>query len=85
METLVKEMLDGSILLSEALSEFEKLYIQAAMARNDDHLSNTANALGIHRNTLSKRVAEYNAPSKSRRKREQTARGKANGRKRSFK
>jgi DNA-binding NtrC family response regulator len=61
MEALVGEMLDGQILLDEALSEFEKLYIQAALARHADHLCNTAVALGIHRNTLSKRVAAYNA------------------------
>jgi DNA-binding NtrC family response regulator len=59
MEALVCEMLDGRILLDEALSEFEKLYIQTALARNAAHLSRTASALGIHRNTLSKRVASY--------------------------
>ena len=59
MENLVEEMLDGQILLNEAMCEFEKLYIQKALERCDAHLSNTANALGIHRNTLSKRVAAY--------------------------
>ena len=75
MEALIKQMLDGQILLSEAVSEFEKVYIQSAMARHSDHLCNTAAALGIHRNTLSKRVAEYNATPKPK-KREQPARGK---------
>lgn len=60
MESLIAEMLDGRILLDEAMSEFEKIYIQTALARNSDHLCNTATALGIHRNTLSKRVAGYN-------------------------
>lgn len=59
LETLIEKMLDGKILLSEAVSEFEKLYIQKALERNGDHLSHTAATLGIHRNTLSKRVAEY--------------------------
>lgn len=59
MEALINEMLDGRILLDEAITEFEKLYIQNALQRNSDHLSKTAAALGIHRNTLSKRVAEY--------------------------
>ena len=52
-------MLEGHILLDEALSEFEKLYIKKALARHKQHLSNTAVVLGIHRNTLAKRVAEY--------------------------
>ena len=65
MEVLIEEMLDGQIMLNEALSEFEKLYIQKALMRYDEHLSQTANALGIHRNTLSKRVSTYQAPSKT--------------------
>jgi transcriptional regulator with PAS, ATPase and Fis domain len=59
LEALVDEMLDGQILLEEAVGEFEKLYILRALARHKKHLSNTAKILGIHRNTLSKRVACY--------------------------
>ena len=65
MEILIDEMLDGRIMLNEALSEFEKLYIQKALARNSEHLSQTALALGIHRNTLSKRVAAYQTVSRT--------------------
>lgn len=80
MEILIKEMLDGRILLTEAVNEFEKLYIQAAMERNTNHLCNTAAALGIHRNTLSKRVAEYNSVPKTK-KRDQPPRGRVKVRK----
>jgi DNA-binding NtrC family response regulator len=59
LESLVDEMLEGHILLDEALCEFEKLYIKKALARHKQHISNTAAVLGIHRNTLAKRVAEY--------------------------
>ena len=59
LETLIDEMLEGRILLDEALCEFEKLYIKKALARNKEHLSRTAVILGIHRNTLAKRVALY--------------------------
>ena len=59
LEALIDEMLDGQIMLDEALTEFEKLYIQKALARHKKHLSRTATSLGIHRNTLSKRVADY--------------------------
>jgi len=59
LESLVDEMLDGQILLDEALSEFERLYIQKALHRQQKHLSRTADMLGIHRNTLAKRVASY--------------------------
>ncbi|MCM3905227.1 MAG: hypothetical protein ND866_26320 [Pyrinomonadaceae bacterium] len=68
LEALIEEMLDGQILLDEAIAEFERLYIERALARHKNHLSNTAKVLGIHRNTLSKRVTEYhkNARSQSR-------------------
>jgi len=62
LESLVDEMLDGHILLEEALSEFERLYIQKALYRQQKHLSRTADMLGIHRNTLAKRVASYHQP-----------------------
>jgi DNA-binding NtrC family response regulator len=61
LEALIDEMLDGQIMLDEARDEFEKLYIQKALSRHKNHLSRTATILGIHRNTLSKRVAAYNA------------------------
>jgi transcriptional regulator with PAS, ATPase and Fis domain len=74
LEVLIDEMLDGQILLEEAISEFEKLYIQKALARHKKHLSNTAKVLGIHRNTLSKRVIAYQKAERG------AARAKAAGR-----
>ena len=65
LEKLIDEMLDGQILLDEAREEFEKIYIQKALDRYNNHLSKTADALGIHRNTLSKKVAGYQAPVKT--------------------
>lgn len=59
MESLIEEMLDGQILLGEAISEFEKLYIEKCLERNKGHISRSAEVLGIHRNTLSKRIASY--------------------------
>ena len=60
MEELIDEMLDGQILLGEAISEFEKLYIEKCLERNNERISKSAEVLGIHRNTLSKRIATYN-------------------------
>jgi len=64
LENLVEEMLEGHILLEEAIAEFEKLYIKKALSRHKQHLSKTAAVLGIHRNTLSKRVATYHKQEK---------------------
>lgn len=60
-------MLDGHIRLDEALGEFEKLYIEKAYSRNKKRISHTAVALGIHRNTISKRVNSYRAQERERR------------------
>jgi len=61
LEAVIDDMLDGHIMLDEALEEFEKLYIQKAYTRNNKRISHTATALGIHRNTISKRVNSYRA------------------------
>ena len=77
LEKLIGQMLDGHILLPEALAEFERIYIEKALERNGSHLNKTAEILGIHRNTLSKRVNSYLAPKrikKTARKRAKAAR-----------
>ena len=82
LESLIDEMLEGHILLDEALSEFEKLYIKKALALHKQHLSKTAVVLGIHRNTLAKRVASYRKQDlpQNGTKLTKTARAKAAGR-----
>ena len=42
LEAVIDDMLDGRILLSEALDEFEKQYIQKAYTRNRKRISHTA-------------------------------------------
>lgn len=59
IEQLVDRMISQGILLDEAVSEFEKLFILNVVGRHHNNLSKAATALGIHRNTLSKRLAEY--------------------------
>jgi DNA-binding NtrC family response regulator len=61
LEAVIDEMLDGKIMLDEALAEFEKLYIQKAFTRNKKRITHTASAIGAHRNTISKRVNSYRA------------------------
>ncbi len=64
MENLIEEMLNGHILLSEAMFEFEKIYIQKAIERYR-YINKAAHALGVHRNTLSKKIASYRNTQKS--------------------
>lgn len=74
LEAVIEDMLDGHILLDEALQEFEKLYIEKAYTRNKKRISRTAAALGIHRNTISKRVSSYRAEARKKPRRTRASR-----------
>ncbi len=58
LEILCKEMIDKGILYSEAMEQFEHCFIAEVLRKNDGNLLRTASRLGIHRNTLSKKVRE---------------------------
>ena len=59
LESLVDQMITRGILFDEAVKEFEKRFIQKVVNRHHNNLSKAADELGIHRNTLSKRIVEY--------------------------
>lgn len=56
LESLVAEMIERGILFTDAVSEFEKKFIKNVLERNHNNHSKSAVALGIHRNTLSRKV-----------------------------
>jgi Fis family transcriptional regulator len=59
LEALVEKMIAGGILFDEAVKEFEKHFILRVVNRHRNNLSKAAEELGIHRNTLTKRLQEY--------------------------
>ncbi len=59
LEELIDQMITRGILFEEAVKEFEKNFILKVLSRHNHNLSKAAEALGIHRNTLSKRLLEY--------------------------
>jgi len=59
LEELIEEMISRGILFDEAVKEFEKKFILSTLKRYNNYLSKAASALGIHRNTLSKRLLDY--------------------------
>jgi Fis family transcriptional regulator len=74
LETLVDQMITRGILFEEAVEEFEKRFILSVVNRNHNNLSKAASELGIHRNTLSKRLGEYkNSTNVKRHRRRQLA------------
>ena len=59
LESLVGMMVDRGILLEEAVNEFEKKFIKRVLEHAKGNQSRAAKVLGIHRNTLSRKVGEY--------------------------
>jgi Fis family transcriptional regulator len=59
LEGLVSQMVDRGILFDEAVGEFEKRFIKQVLERNKGNQSRAAEDLGIHRNTLSRKIDAY--------------------------
>lgn len=59
LEALVGSMVERGIRLEEAVTEFEKKFIKRVLERLNGNQSRAARVLGIHRNTLSRKVDEY--------------------------
>jgi Fis family transcriptional regulator, factor for inversion stimulation protein len=59
LEALVAEMIEKRIYLEEAVGEFEKRFIQTALAKTKGNQTKAAEMLGLHRNTLSRKITQY--------------------------
>ena len=60
LERLVSEMIDRGLRYDEAVGEFERKFIMTALEKNKGNQTRAAKAMGIHRNTLNKRLTSYN-------------------------
>ena len=58
-ERLIEEMVAKGIRYSDASREFERRFISRVLAAADGNLSKAADVLGIHRKTLSRKMAEH--------------------------
>ena len=59
LDRLVQEMLDKGILYEDAKREFEKMFISRALQRSKGNVGDAAGMLGIHRNTVARKITEY--------------------------
>ncbi len=69
LEGLVTQMVERGILFDEAVEEFEKRFIKRVLDRTNGNQSRAAQVLGIHRNTLSRKIGEYKLSSNNHRSR----------------
>jgi DNA-binding NtrC family response regulator len=59
LERLIEEMVDRGVAFDDAVHEFEKRFISRVLRRCDGSLIKTAETLGIHRNTLTRKMDTY--------------------------
>ena len=59
LERLVSEMLDKGVQYEDVRREFEKLSITRALQRSKGSVGGAGELLGLHRNTIARKIAEY--------------------------
>ena len=59
LEELVEEMVNRGVHFDDAVHEFEKRFIARVLGNCDGSLTKTADTLGIHRNTLTRKMCAY--------------------------
>jgi DNA-binding NtrC family response regulator len=59
LERLVEDMVEKGVEFEDAVHEFEKRFISRVLRRCDGSLTKAADQLGIHRNTLTRKMGEY--------------------------
>jgi Fis family transcriptional regulator, factor for inversion stimulation protein len=65
LEALILQMYKSGILYSEAVREFKKRFIVTVLQENNGNQCKAARQLGMHRNTLSRTIAELNLDAKA--------------------
>ncbi len=58
LDQLVADMVDKGIRYDEAQREFEKRFISRVVQKADGNLSRAADTLGMHRNTLTRKIKD---------------------------
>jgi DNA-binding NtrC family response regulator len=59
LDKLVDEMVERGVQFDDAIHEFEKRFISRVLGCCDGSLIKTADTLGIHRNTLTRKMDTY--------------------------
>lgn len=68
LEALISQMVEQGIAYEDALTEFEKRFIKRVLDKASGNQSKAARELGIHRNTLSRKIEELNLDHRPRRR-----------------
>lgn len=56
---IVTEMVDKQVHFADAAREFERCFLEQALKASDGSITRTAALTGLHRNTLTRKIAEH--------------------------
>lgn len=59
LDRLVAEMVDKGIHYADAAREFERRFLEHALRRAEGSITRCASLTGLHRNTLTRKIAEH--------------------------
>ena len=59
LDRLVDELVTRGVRYEDAQREFEKKFIAHVLSQSEGNLGKAADLLGMHRNTLSRKMTEY--------------------------
>ena len=60
LDALVTEMVARGVHYEDARREFDKRFLTSVIAKSDGNLCKAADTLGVHRNTLARKIKELN-------------------------
>jgi DNA-binding NtrC family response regulator len=69
LDALIAQLVEHGISYEDAVGEFEKRFIRKALEKCNGNRSKAAHAMGIHRNTLSRKIADLGLDHRPRRRR----------------
>jgi DNA-binding NtrC family response regulator len=59
LAALVQQMIDRGILFEDAQREFERMFLSRVLAKSNYNVCKAARMTGLHRNTLSRKIASH--------------------------
>ena len=59
LDQLVTEMVEKGVHYEDAVREFDKRFVACVVEQSDGNLCKAADTLGVHRNTLARKIKEH--------------------------
>lgn len=60
LEEIIDQVIDAGLFWPEVCAEIERIFILKALSRSNGFINKAARLMGVHRNTLSSRIQDYN-------------------------